>query len=173
MFVIVDFIKDVVSNLVFTEPISNLISNPTESQFDSCNTHHVTKGNYIIIDSIEYKVIDFEINSWIAVKGEVPITATEYTIPAPNYFNGTPMQVQNVLANIRSWRNKLPMVYLLEIIREQRFNSRTNKLSGCKKGFDNRFCNTPHQPLTKFKKSAFFWWYYRLDHCFSSFSYLS
>ena len=124
MFVIVDFIKDVVSNLVFTEPISNLISNPTESQFDSCNTHHVTKGNYIIIDSIEYKVIYFEINSWIAVKGEVPITATEYTIPAPNYFNGTPMQVQNVLANIRSWRNKLPMVYLLEIIREQRFNSR-------------------------------------------------
>ncbi len=128
MFIIVNFIKDVVSSLVFTESISNLISGPTESQFDSCNTHHVTKGNYIIIDSIEYKVIDFEINSWIAVKGEIPVTAYEYTIPAPNYFNGTPMQVQNVLANIREWRNKLPMVYLLEVIKEQRFNSRTNKL---------------------------------------------
>tara|TARA_R110002012_G_scaffold312888_5_gene524017 strand:- start:2153 stop:3547 length:1395 start_codon:yes stop_codon:yes gene_type:complete len=128
MFSVVDFIKNIVESLEFTEAISNLTSNPTESQFDTCNTHHATTGNYIVIDGQEYKVKDFEINLWISVVGMIPITATHYTIPAPNFFNGTPMQVQNVLANIREWRDKLPMVYLLEVIREQRFNSRTNKL---------------------------------------------
>ena len=128
MFSIVDFIKNIVQSLEFSEAITNLTSSPSESQFDTCRTHHVTKGNYIYIDSVKYKVIDFEINQWISVKGEIPATATTFVIPAPHFFNGTPMQVQNVLANIREWRDKLPMVYLLEVIREQRFNSRTNKL---------------------------------------------
>lgn len=128
MFSIVDFIKNIVQSLEFSESITNLTSSPVESQFDTCRTHHVTKGNYIYIDSVKFKVIDFELNQWISVKGEIPPTATTFIIPAPHFFNGTPMQVQNVLANIRDWKDKLPMVYLLEVIREQRFNSRTNKL---------------------------------------------
>jgi|ETNmetMinimDraft_25_1059894.scaffolds.fasta_scaffold04160_8 hypothetical protein len=128
MFTIVDFIKNIVESLQFTEAITNLISTPTESQFDTCDTHHATVGNFIIIGGVEYKIIDFEINQWISVRGMIPLGSTQYTIPAPKFFNGTPMQVQNVLANIREWRDKLPMVYLLEVIREQRFNSRTNKL---------------------------------------------
>jgi len=128
MFTIVTFIKDIVESLTFTENVSNITISGGETQFDTCKTHHVTKGNYITINSIEYKVVDFELNTWISVKGAVPLPFTQYTINAPNFFNGTPMQVQNVLANIREWREKLPMVYLLEVIREQRFNSRTDKM---------------------------------------------
>jgi hypothetical protein len=128
VFTIVSFIKDIVDSLEFTETALNITFTATETQFDTCKTHHVTIGNYILINGVKYKVKDFEINSWIAVSGVVPNPFDRYRILPPNFFNGTPMQVQNVLANIRDWRNKLPMVYLLEIIREQRFNSRTNKL---------------------------------------------
>ena len=69
MFSVVDFIKDIVQSLEFTETITNLTSSPSESQFDTCRTHHVTKGNYIYINGQQFKVIDFEINQWISVKG--------------------------------------------------------------------------------------------------------
>tara|TARA_R100000656_G_scaffold106522_1_gene78630 strand:- start:128 stop:850 length:723 start_codon:yes stop_codon:yes gene_type:complete len=128
MFTIVGFIKDIVEGLEFTENVHNITFTATETQFDTCKTHHVTKGNFITINGVPYKVKDFEINTWISVTGIVPLPFTQYTILPPNFFNGTPMQVQNVLANIRQWRDKLPMVYLLEVIKEQRFNSRTDKL---------------------------------------------
>jgi len=128
MFTIVDFIKNIVASLEFTEYVENITQTSTETQFDTCRTHQVTKGNYILINGIKYKVKDFEINSWISVSGVVPLPFESYTILAPNFFNGTPMMVSNVLADIRDWKKKLPMVYLLEVIREQRFNSRTNKL---------------------------------------------
>lgn len=128
MFTIVDFIKNIVSSLEFTEYVDNITQTSTETQFDTCRTHQVTKGNYIVINGIKYKVKDFELNTWISVSGVVPLPFDSYTILAPNFFNGTPMMVSNVLADIRDWKKKLPMVYLLEVIREQRFNSRTNKL---------------------------------------------
>ena len=128
MFTIVSFIKDIVESLEFTEEALNVTYGADETQFETCDTHHVTIGNFIYINGIEYQVKDFDINKWIAVKGIVPAPFTTWTIKPPHFFNGTPMQVQNVLANIRDWKKKLPMVYLLEIIREQRFNSRTDKL---------------------------------------------
>lgn len=128
MFTIVSFIKDIVSSLEFTEKALNISFSANETQFDTCHTHHATIGNYITINGVEYKIKDFDINSWISVKGIVPMPFSEWTIAPPHFFNGTPMQVQNVLANIREWRDKLPMVYLLEVIKEQRFNSRTDKL---------------------------------------------
>lgn len=128
MFTTTTFIKSIVESLEFTEQISNISISGSETQFETCNTHHVTTGNYIYINGTKYLVVDFEINSWIAIKGVLTGTETTYKILPPFFFNGTPMQVQNVLANIRSWKNKLPLVYLLEIIKEERFDSRINKI---------------------------------------------
>lgn len=128
MFTIVDFIKNIVEGLEFTEYATNITQTTSETQFDTCKTHHITIGNYILINGVKYKVKDFELNAWVSVSGVVPLPFESYTILPPNFFNGTPMMVSNVLADIRDWKKKLPMVYLLEVIREQRFNSRTNKL---------------------------------------------
>lgn len=117
-----DFIGTVISTLGFTEKITNIVFDPVtnETQFETCLTHHVFIDYKIEIDGTDYLVKDVETNMFITVKGPIAGTPTEYTIPPPFYFHGTPLQASGELALETRWRKKLPFWYLIEPFNERR-----------------------------------------------------
>lgn len=120
MFNTIDYIKGIIEGLTFTEKISNIISGPKETTFETCKTYWVFPKSRITINGQERKVIDFEINESITIEGSLLGTETEYTIKAPNFFRGTPIQASNTLHMIKDWKKKLPMAYLIQPMRETR-----------------------------------------------------
>ena len=120
MFNTIDYIKGIIEGLTFTQSISNIIPGPKETTFETCKTYWVFPKSRIIIDGNEYKVIDFEINESITIQGTLLGTETEYSIAAPNFFRGTPLQTSNALMMIKDWKKKLPMVYLIQPMTERR-----------------------------------------------------
>lgn len=108
-----DFIGEVISTLGFTENITNATFSQGETTLETCLTHHVFPCYKIEINGTMYKVVDVEHNMSITVKGDAS-GATEYTIPPPFYFHGTPLQASNELAMPTRWRTKLPFWYLIE-----------------------------------------------------------
>jgi hypothetical protein len=117
-----DFIGTIIAKLGFTEKITNLVFDPVtnETQFETCLTHHVFVSYKIQIDGVDYLVKDVETNMFITVKGPIAGTPTEYTIPSPFYFHGTPLQASGELALQTRWRKKLPFWYLIEPFNERR-----------------------------------------------------
>lgn len=123
MFNTIDYIRGIIESMSFTEPISNIIQDVPKktTTFDTCKTYWAFPQYKIFIDGVKYEVIDFEINKSITVKGLVPVNKTEMNISAPHFFHGTPMQATVSLGSIKDWNNKLPFVYIIEPMTEERF----------------------------------------------------
>ena len=101
MFNTIDYIKGIIEGLTFTQKISNIIPGTTETTFDTCKTYWIFPKSVITINGLDYKVLEF-------------------TIKAPNFFRGTPMQTSNALHMIKDWKKKLPMAYLIQPMNETR-----------------------------------------------------
>ena len=120
MFNTIDYIKGIIEGLTFTQKISSITPGLVETTFETCKTYWIFPKSIITINGVDYKVIDFEINESVTVKGFVNAFATHFTIKAPNFFRGTPMQTSNALMMIKDWKNKLPMAYLIQPMNETR-----------------------------------------------------
>ena len=120
MFNTIDYIKGIIEGLTFTQKISNIIPGTTETTFDTCKTYWIFPKSVITINGLDYKVLDFEINESVTIRGILTGTETEFTIKAPNFFRGTPMQTSNALHMIKDWKKKLPMAYLIQPMNETR-----------------------------------------------------
>jgi hypothetical protein len=120
MFNTIDYIKGIIEGLTFTQKISNIIPGTSETTFDTCKTYWIFPKSVITIDGLDYKVIDFEINESVTIRGILSGSETQFTIKAPNFFRGTPMQTSNALMMIKDWKNKLPMAYLIQPMKETR-----------------------------------------------------
>lgn len=120
MFNTIDYIKGIIEGLTFTQKISNIIPGTSETTFDTCKTYWIFPKSVITIDGLDYKVIDFEINESVTIRGILSGNETQFTIKAPNFFRGTPMQTSNALMMIKDWKNKLPMAYLIQPMNETR-----------------------------------------------------
>lgn len=120
MFNTIDYIKGIIESLTFTQKISNIIPGPTETTFETCKTYWIFPKSVITINGLDYKVLDFEINESVTIRGILTGTETDFTIKAPNFFRGTPMQTSNALMMIKDWKKKLPMAYLIQPMRETR-----------------------------------------------------
>lgn len=124
----VAIINDLVSRLEFTGTISSIdASNPTSVIIFSCNTGHVAPGDFVKINGADYKVISVDVNVSFTIASD-PSPATEFVVPAPKFFHGTPLQVETILSNISDYRDKLPMVYLVEPYSETNYADRTKKI---------------------------------------------
>lgn len=125
-----DFIKELIQGLSFTETINLMTVDPiaNETQIETCITHHIFVDYMVTIDGTQYKVIDYEPNAFFTVKGQVPGTPTEWSIPAPFFFRGTPMQTGSALRMEKQWRKKLPFWYLLEPYTEQESDNPKEKI---------------------------------------------
>ena len=120
MFNTIDYIKGIIEGLTFTQKISNIIPGTSETTFDTCKTYWIFPKSVITIDGLDYKVLDFEINESVTIRGILSGSETQFTIKAPNFFRGTPMQTSNALHMIKDWKNKLPMAYLIQPMKETR-----------------------------------------------------
>ena len=120
MFNTIDYIKGIIEGLTFTQKISNIIPGTSETTFDTCKTYWIFPKSVITINGLDYKVLDFEINESVTIRGILTGTETEFTIKAPNFFRGTPMQTSNALHMIKDWKKKLPMAYLIQPMNETR-----------------------------------------------------
>lgn len=120
MFSTVDFIQSIVDSMTFTQSISNIIVTADETTFDTCKTYWVFPNYTIKINGNDFKVIDFEINKSITIKGVLIGSETDYIVSAPNFFHGTPLQTAIQLGMISDWENKLPFIYLIQPFTEER-----------------------------------------------------
>lgn len=120
MFNTIDYIKGIIEGLTFTQKISNIIPGTTETTFETCKTYWIFPKSVITINGLDYKVLDFEINESVTIRGILTGTETDFTIKAPNFFRGTPMQTSNALHMIKDWKKKLPMAYLIQPMNETR-----------------------------------------------------
>lgn len=85
-----------------------------------CDLHHVQPGYYITINGNSYKVDEIssgDVSYTIdLVKGSNPTPAENgsFTLYPAFFFHGTPIKAENDLDEIKSLKDKTPMVYLME-----------------------------------------------------------
>jgi len=115
-----DIIRDIVTGLTFTEAITNLVDNGDSTYtIEVCKTYHVQAGcSTISIGGIDYNVTAVVDNTSITVSAAVLPVGTTYTIAAPFYFAGTRIAVNAKLSLIESYEDKLPFVFLWEVVQE-------------------------------------------------------
>ena len=117
---ITDIIETLVNQLTFTELINDLIDN-TDGTFtiEVCNTFHVQPVcSKIDIGSTLYKVTQVVNNTSITFTASVAPVGTTFSIEGPKYFHGTRIAINNELTKITQGSEKLPMVFVWEVIRE-------------------------------------------------------
>ena len=90
-------IISIVGNLVAQMTPVVLFTSPTVVpdgwKLTTCNTYWLRQGSRITIDGLNYKVVDFSLNSWLTVSGASIPTGTEFSIIAPEYWHGTHRKV--------------------------------------------------------------------------------
>lgn len=129
MFNTIDYIETIVNGLTFTQKID--VIHPTvnnETTIEVCKTYWSFPKGRIIINGNYFTIKDIEPNESITIRGTLTGAETEYTIEAPNFFHGTPMQTNNALAMVKDWKKKLPMVYFIEPVIETIYPERTSKI---------------------------------------------
>ena len=65
------------------------------------------------------------------------VTVDSFTLKAPYYFHGSPMQVNNEHLVIKNDENKYPLVYLVEVLTDSYYDELDAK--GKDMGFENIF----------------------------------
>lgn len=122
MFNTINYMRTLVESMTFTQSITNIIVDTVkkETTFDTCKTYWATELKPINIEGTDYPVIIAEVNKSITIKGELTGTETEYTIAAPKYFHGTPLQATVEMGAEKDWKDKLPFIYIIEPMTEIR-----------------------------------------------------
>jgi len=117
---ITDIIETLVNQLTFTGTINNMIDN-VDGTFiiEVCETFHVQPiCSMIDIGGTDYKVTQVVNNTSITFIAGVAPVGTTFSIEGPKYFHGTRIAINNELTQITQGSNKMPMVFVWEVIRE-------------------------------------------------------
>lgn len=113
-----DLIESILNGINYTGTFKSYVDNGDGTiTGQTCDTLHARKLGKITIDSIDYTVQSVVNKTSITFIGSLPV-ALDFTVAAPFYFHGTPIMINEHLSQIVDDRNKLPMVYLLEVFRE-------------------------------------------------------
>lgn len=115
-----DIIRDIVAGLTFTEPINSIVDNGDSTYtILVCNTYHTQAiCSTISIGGTDYNVTAAVDNTSITVSAVAAPVGPDYTIAAPFYFAGTRLAVNTKLSLIEDYKDKLPFVFLWEVLQE-------------------------------------------------------
>lgn len=120
----VDIVEELLQDFTPKSKILTSVDNAGIITITVCNRLNIREGSLFTIDGEEYKALTVNGNT-ITYEGLIPID--KYIYPnKPFYFHGTPIATGGELNTIDNSINKLPMVYLYEVIRD---NIVTDKLS--------------------------------------------
>tara|TARA_Y100001973_G_C5111850_1_gene288116 strand:- start:106 stop:813 length:708 start_codon:yes stop_codon:yes gene_type:complete len=127
---IVDIIENVVSSLSFTTEIKTVTDNGNGTYtLGVCCTYHVQPFCTVSINGIDYRVTDIVNDSSITIESNTPPLVGELVnISAPKYFHGTRPATNEELSEITDVSDKLPFVYLFEVINESFSNDEENRI---------------------------------------------
>ena len=115
----VDLIETIVSSMTPTITIDNIVDNGDGTQtIYTCNTQWIRPFLTVTINSVDYVVSDIDYNVSFTIPTTPLVTVASFTLQAPYYYHGTPIQVNNewVIKNLDS--EKYPLVYLIEPMSE-------------------------------------------------------
>jgi hypothetical protein len=93
-----------------------------------CDTLNLREDLTFTLNLVTYKVISISGNSVTFATATLPLKGDLIFPKKPFYFHGTPIATGNELAIIGNSTDKLPMVYLLEIIQDSFPNELTSSI---------------------------------------------
>jgi len=127
---IVDIIENIVNGLSFTTTIKTVTDNGNGTYtLGVCWTYHVQPFCNVTINAVSYRVTDIVNNESITIEaGAAPLVGDVIEISAPKYFHGTRPATNEELAEIVNVSDKLPFVYLFEVISESFSNDEEERI---------------------------------------------
>lgn len=121
----IQILKDLVEDAAHTITITSVESlGSGQYKLNTDNTLYLRTLKKVIIDAVEYKVVDFNINSFITVEalsGDVPVVASSFEATTPLFVWGNPQMVSEEL--VKRIKNKTivwPYIWAVEISNTQR-----------------------------------------------------
>ena len=110
-----DFIRAITAKCEFNIHVNDSIYNAQDdiTTIYVCKTYHATVCSYLFDGQSQYEIIALKNNEWIQFNGDLS-TIEDFTIKAPFFWQGTPLQVETVFANISNYMDKMPMIWLIE-----------------------------------------------------------
>lgn len=115
-----DIVGSLISALTFTGEILEVVDNLDETfTLSVCKTYHAMECVNIDISGTPYKVVSVVNDESITIEATSAPTGTEFQVLAPFYIHGTPRATNSELSRINDWRDKSPLAWLLEILRER------------------------------------------------------
>lgn len=115
--IVVDEIETFINGLDLSSPILSAVIGAT-SVLTVENVYHARVGLNCIIDGFEFEIISVNYDANTVEVNGTPVTYILFEMPVPFYFHGTPYATNAHISRLQD-SQKVPMIYLLEIIREQ------------------------------------------------------
>ena len=112
----VNILEAFISSMDLSGDVSSLVNDGTNTTLTVDDPYHTREGMTIQVDTVDQTVISVSGND-IEVSG-VLASATTYLVPNPFYFHGTPIATNSHINGAKD-KNKVPMIYLYEILREK------------------------------------------------------
>lgn len=127
MIITVNVVKAFIEGLDLSSRVLSHSNNGTNTTIQVGNVFHARPALVVDIDGSNYTVISADYSTNTLVVAGVIALPLLLTVPIPFYWHGTFMKLKNELNQILSIDDKVPMIYLHEIVREVRKNpSRTD-----------------------------------------------
>lgn len=100
----------------------------TTYRLETFDTFWLRPFKTITIDGKQYQITDFVINESITIKdvtlaAGIP-TVMSFPIPAPNFFHGTPVMMNNEHSRNKAAKDKTPFIWLQEVLEETAIDDR-------------------------------------------------
>ena len=109
-----NFIESIINLIRDTYSISSITNVGTTYTINTSNTKRLVVGDYVKINSIEYKILTLTINSEFTISSTSAVTGTSWIASAPYFYYGNPIMISNTLDKIRDYQNKFPVIVLFE-----------------------------------------------------------
>ena len=125
----VDFIEGIVNLMTPELEIENVLDNGDGTQtITVCNLYWIRKFLTVTIDGNNYEVSAFDSNNKTFTIPSSPLVAVDsFTLTAPYYFHGSPMQVNNEWIVQKQDSDKYPLVYLVETLTDSFYDELDQK----------------------------------------------
>ncbi len=128
----IDIIKEVVTSMSFEEEILAKSSSAGIFTYTLCDAHWLKECAFFDVNSVEYQVTeapDEFTDPETQFRTTADLNVGDIVVGrAPVFQSGTPMQASSEVLQITDWRERTPMAYLLEIIRENYHRQPTVKI---------------------------------------------
>ncbi len=114
----VNILEKFIAGLNISGDILSLNRSSEQTVVNVEKTYQARKEMFLDVDGVNYKILEVKKDQSITVEGVIK-TGSTYKIPNPKYFHGTPLMTNAQINGVKISTDKLPMIYLYEILRER------------------------------------------------------